>query len=49
MTVAQENYWENENYAMSLTVVQRDNFINTVLDKMHQFGMVKLFMMSKAK
>ena len=30
---------ENENYAMSLTVVQRDNFINTVLDKMHQFGM----------
>ena len=30
---------ENENYAMSLTVIQRDNFINTVLDKMHQFGM----------
>ena len=30
---------ENENYAMSLTVVQRDNFIKTVLDKMHQFGM----------
>ena len=30
---------ENENYAMSLTVVQRENFINIILDKMHQFGM----------
>ena len=30
---------EKENYSMSLTVVQRENFINIILDKMHQFGM----------
>ena len=30
---------ENDNYAMSLTLIQRDNFINFILDKMHQFGM----------
>ena len=30
---------ENENYIMSLTVNQREDFINVILDKMHQFGM----------
>ena len=30
---------EKEDYAMSLTVNQRENFINIILDKMRQFGM----------
>ena len=30
---------EKGNYAMSLTVNQRENFINIILEKMKQFGM----------
>ena len=30
---------ESDNFAMSLTVIQRENFINIILEKMHQFGM----------
>ena len=30
---------DKENFHMSLTLNQKDNFINTLLDKMHQFGM----------
>jgi len=30
---------DKENFHMSLTLSQKDNFINTLLDKMHQFGM----------